>query len=1069
MAESIIWLGEAVRLKHLDLQGYKSFATRTEFVFDGGGITAIVGPNGSGKSNVADAVRWVLGEQSYRTLRGKRTEDMIFSGSSGRARLGMASASLTLDNSDGWLPIDYQEVAITRRAYRSGENEYLLNGGRVRLRDIGELLAASGLGLRSYTVIGQGLVDAVLSLRAEDRRVLFEEAAGISLYQSKRSEALSRLEETRGNLLRVNDIINEISPGLGRLQRDAERTERHALLSEQLEGLLRTWYGYRWRQAQQDLLRVRDALSRREVALARRREAVEELDRQEAAIRARQMKLREQLGAWHGESGKLHQQMEEVQRQLAVWNERSRLLGQQGEELQSDLMGLEMRAAGLAERIAVAEMRASERRFLLEEKKHLVEGLQAELDTCETERARVSKEMAELRAGLLDLATREGDRRSRLELSRERRGPLVAERAKHLAAIAALRQEAGELQAQIDADLQERQALDLRAGGRAQQVAGLEADLASVQDCQVRLQAMLVESQAGVERLQARYELLQRLRSEGEGLRAGVRAVRSRIAPGAGAAPSGMIGVVAEQLRVAVEYEVAIEAVLGVHLQDLIFETWDGAQSAVAYLRAAEQGRATFWALDRLRAFARLDPPREDGVLGLAADFVQVESRLSPLVDCLLGEVLLVSDLETALRLGARFSGRFRMVTLDGEVVDRRGSVTVGRGPEEADERLLAREREWRELPDQRAAAERHYQECGLALEEEQQTEQGIRKQVAALRAANEEDRRQVELVSGRIRDREREREGALQRITWRQDLVQNLEVEAHKLDGVEAALLSELDRLVGEKSAVEQRVEVGSRELERLQVEPLYRRLSEAQADLAVASAAWEQNRGELHNLQEARDDLQRQIEAKKRRIEEITQEKAGLSNRIKERTSRESVIRGWLSSLGEKIGPAEQEIERLDRELARLERERADRAARLRDAESSHGQAALNVSRQEDRVKSLRRQIVDDFGLVEMQPAGGLPEQPPLPLGEMVSALPAVEFLPPGIEEELGDIRGRLRRIGPVNPHAPEQYTELLERHRFLTGQAADLADAADSLRRVVAELDDVMRREFVATFRR
>jgi len=191
-----------MRLKHLTLQGYKSFATKTEFLFPTG-ITAIVGPNGSGKSNVADAIRWVLGEQSMRALRGKSTADMIFAGGRRRARSGMAEASLTLDNSDGWLPIEFSEVTIARRAYRSGENEYLINGARVRLRDITELLAESGLGQRAYTVIGQGLVDAALSLRPQERRVLFEEAAGISLYRARREEAVRRLDETQRNLERV--------------------------------------------------------------------------------------------------------------------------------------------------------------------------------------------------------------------------------------------------------------------------------------------------------------------------------------------------------------------------------------------------------------------------------------------------------------------------------------------------------------------------------------------------------------------------------------------------------------------------------------------------------------------------------------------------------------------------------------------------------------------------------------------------------------------------------------------------------------------------------------------------
>jgi chromosome segregation protein len=207
-----------MRLKSLEIQGYKSFANKVEFNFDEG-ITAVVGPNGCGKSNVADAIRWVLGEQSYSTLRGKKTEDMIFTGSAARARLGMAAATLVLDNTDKWLPLDFSEVTVSRRAYRSGENEYYLNGSRVRLRDVSELLAKSGLSRQTYTVIGQGTIDRVLSLHADERRNLFEEAAGITFQRKKRIETLSRLETTRANVIRLNDIVKEIEPQLKRLEK----------------------------------------------------------------------------------------------------------------------------------------------------------------------------------------------------------------------------------------------------------------------------------------------------------------------------------------------------------------------------------------------------------------------------------------------------------------------------------------------------------------------------------------------------------------------------------------------------------------------------------------------------------------------------------------------------------------------------------------------------------------------------------------------------------------------------------------------------------------------------------
>ena len=263
------------RLKSLELHGYKTFASQTGFVF-AEAVTAIVGPNGSGKSNIADSIRWVLGEQSFSLLRGKKTEDMIFSGSELRPRASMASATLIFDNSDGWLPIDFSEVAITRRAYRDGENEYLLNGQRVRLKDISELLARSGLAERTYTVIGQGLVDAALALKAEERRRLFEEAAGIGLYRSRREEALRRLDTTRHNLERVQDILAELLPRLRSLERQAKRAQEYEQVRADLQLLLRDWYGYHWHQSQHELTEAHD--------VARQREATLEQERQNHAV-----------------------------------------------------------------------------------------------------------------------------------------------------------------------------------------------------------------------------------------------------------------------------------------------------------------------------------------------------------------------------------------------------------------------------------------------------------------------------------------------------------------------------------------------------------------------------------------------------------------------------------------------------------------------------------------------------------------------------------------------------------------------------------------------------------------
>jgi chromosome segregation protein len=1055
-------MGNQMRLKHLELQGYKTFALRTGFLFDSG-ITAVVGPNGSGKSNIADAIRWVLGEQSYRTLRGKRTEDMIFSGSAQRARLGMASASLTLDNADGWLPIDFSEVTITRRAYRSGQNEYLVNNSHVRLKDITELLAKSGLARRTYTVVGQGLVDAVLSLRPDDRRALFEEAAGITLYQAKRAEALSRLEETRSNLVRVNDIINEISPRMRRLEREAERSRRHALLSQQLEGLLRTWYGFRWRQEQRNLSRSRDALSRREAALARSRQALEDLDEQVAVLRARQSQLREQLGAWHRESGELHRQMEEVQRDLAVWRERARLLAGQRDEIQAELDELELQVQATAERIATAEADLDNSWQVLQAQEALVTQAQADLDAHEGQRATLSQQMAEAQERTLDLATQAGDRRNRLAQLDERRVALAEERAEHTSAVVELETRTGELRSQIETVAGEQARLQSEREAQEAEAVRLEANLEEIQARQTELRTALSDVQRNLERLQARYDLLGRLREEGEGLRAGVRSVLKA----ARGSLSGIVGTVVQLLRVPAEYEVAIEVALGGHLQDIVAESWADAEAAISYLREGRRGRATFLPLDTVRPVQRPNVPRDQGVVGVGADLVRADERLAPVVEMLLGRTVVTRDLSSARRTFERMRGGFQIVTLAGEVLRSSGSVTGGQGNNESQGQVLAREREWRELPGQLDAAGKHCEESQAALDAALAAEEQVRSQSAALGEQLGALDKILIQVQAQQRDLERDAAEAGRQIAWQQGQLAQLDTEAAELDTTEGSLQDELARLAAEKEASEGAVAALQAELDGLRGEVLYQRLSEARTAAATARGRWEQRQSALDTLRERQAAVQTQVEAKSRRIAELEGERASLSGQISRRTSRETVIQGWLASLAHKIDPAEAEVARLESEHEELDEEEGTLRSRLRQAQESHSQAFLAQSRQQDRLDRLRGQIMDDFGLVEMEPTDGLPEQPPLPLGEMVSSLPIVEVLPEGLEDEIHELKAQVRRMGAVNPNAPEEYAEVLDRHTFLTTQVADLEEAARSLREVISELDEVMRREFDATF--
>ncbi len=347
------------KLKSIELQGYKTFAQKTRFEFPLP-ITAIVGPNGSGKSNIADAIRWVLGEQSYSLLRGRKTMDMIFTGSDHKAQAGMASVSILFDNSEEWLPIDYEEVGITRRAYRSGDNDYMINGQRVRLKDINELLGQSGLAERTYTIIGQGLIDNALSLKPDDRRKFFEEAAGIGLFRSRREEALNRLEITRRNLERVSDIIGELEPRLHSLQRQAKRAVEYEQVKNDLSVLLKDWYGYHWHKAQQSLIEAMQAAEGQEVKNAEVREVFQALEEETQSLQESARLKRIEIGELHKQLAQAHHQLEETNRETAILDERLSAANRQTEGFSEQIEIIESEITLLNERNNQLEKEATE-------------------------------------------------------------------------------------------------------------------------------------------------------------------------------------------------------------------------------------------------------------------------------------------------------------------------------------------------------------------------------------------------------------------------------------------------------------------------------------------------------------------------------------------------------------------------------------------------------------------------------------------------------------------------------------------------------------------------------------
>ena len=576
-----------LRLKSLELQGYKTFASKTVFEF-ASGITAIVGPNGSGKSNVADSLRWVLGEQSYSLLRGKKTEDMIFNGSEHRARAGMASAHITFDNTNGWLPVDFTEVAMTRRAYRDGHNDYLLNGQNVRLRDLNELLAASGLADRTYTILGQGLVDASLALKAEERRKLFEEAAGVGLYRVRREEAVKRLDSTKHNLERVLDILSELEPRLRSLERQAKRAIEFGRAQADLKVILREWYGYHWHHAQRELTDSREVVKGQEARLQETRELHAKAQAEYNAFRERLSGLRAQLNAWHRQSADLHNQREEVSRELAVLEERRRSL-------------LTIQSAVVADKERASDEEKVARERLAEVEQELAR-LQAEFDEAQ-------KQSADAQQALQIKQSSRSEIEEKLQSARAQIEKWNAQRAESQARLDELKSRLESLQVRLDgankaietAEANTRAVSDKYAEARNQRDE-IEAQLKLAQEKaeQGKQVVAALESErrtrsderanllAAHTRLKAQFEVLEQAEQSLAGYAEGARflldaARQSRL--------KGARGALSAALDVPAELEVAIAAALGDTLDAVMVDASE-IEDALQLLESEEVGRA---------------------------------------------------------------------------------------------------------------------------------------------------------------------------------------------------------------------------------------------------------------------------------------------------------------------------------------------------------------------------------------------------------------------------------------------------------------------------------------------
>ncbi len=1052
-----------VKLASLEMHGYKTFARQTSLEFPAS-TTAIVGPNGSGKSNVADAIRWVLGEQSYSLLRAKRTEDMIYIGSDQRARAGMASVSITFNNETNWLPIDYSEVVLTRRAYRDGTNEYLLNNQRVRLKDFHELLAKTGLSDRTYTIIGQGLVDMALSIKADERSKLFEEAAGIGLYRSRKEEALKRLETTQRNLERALDIVDEIKPRLRSLERQAVRVGEYKKVQESLQEKLRDWYGYHWFKAQQDIAQLKAELESAEEASAKALGLLHSNQEASSAMKENISTQRELVNQLHQKLGSLHDKIQAGNRDLAVNDEREQALRKAQAQISDDLAKLEETIASAEESVAAlkqeTETESQTLAQLREKRTQIEDALVLERKTkkeLEIKQTKLQTDLLSLEKQTLVLRSRKSEISNRLESLRR---SLVSSQE----TLQALKSE-------------EETALDAQ-GGIEQRLAGLDEQLRDIetqrkanQENQLSIKKALEENSAQLNSLNleknkftSQLQLLQQaqesLAGYSDGAKSFIKNARVR-------QYGRTITDLATKLDVPEKYEKALTAALGEAI-DLLVLPDDGLdKDFLTKISSLVDDKVALVGLKSLSPAETQRAPTGEGIIGTAAQLVRSPSTMSALVEKLLSQYLVVDSLEHALDLQQKLQERYNLVTLNGEVLLRSGIAILGK-QKAASKVSYVRTRT--ELEETLAGLEQKFTEAATRQKDLNQKLVNADQEVVKIQTGQRALDKQISDLRRELNTAVVNLDKAQNRRKWTEKQLEDSQREAARLQD-EQTLLTDKDtalRMDAEKlgSALEAlKQSISEQNLDSLEQQFQYLQMECRVQEQALA-----------HN-QETWRAQERRLVSDRERMALLNQRSSANSDELSLLQARKTELNGLLLGLNNEVDAVRaNELAENQTKLKGSENEflglgivesELQKDLSFKERQVTHFQ--LELGRKLERLESLRSHIEDDFGLIELEYRNEFSVSTPLPFPDMViESLSETPTLPVGIEEEMRDLKNHIRRIGVVNFEAEKEFIEVRERYDNLTTQISDLQAAIQDIQRMISELNDVMQREFLKTFK-
>ncbi len=1037
-------------LKKLELQGFKSFADKTVLEFMPG-ITTVIGPNGSGKSNISDAIRWVLGEQSMKSLRGSKTEDVIFAGTQNRKSLGFAEVSMVMDNSDQKLPIEYNEVTITRKLYRSGESGYYINKTPCRLKDVLELFMDTGIGKDGYSIIGQGKIDEILSNKSEERRHIFEEAAGIVKYRVRKAESEKKLEQTKLNLLRINDIISEIEANIEPTKIQAEKAKEYLRLRDELKsieiGLFIHNINY-YKKRIEEVINDQDIYN---TQLVRENERLSNIQELKEKLRASLDSITEQIEKMQNLGFENEKKKEQIKADININLEKINNNNANFERLEKEIIENDERLKVLEEEI---NQKNDKKTNLTENKDKFVK----ELEEKEAELKKLTDKMSEKE---LDMETK----KKKVEDNTDEKYEISNAISTLKANVENSKSRKKVVEEEIDVNISELDSSRMQKSEISQKFAEIEAkrekikgDLNKIDEKRKESDAKLKEYDLKINQCESeirmkdsRMKFLIETEKEKEGYIRSVKSILQDCEKDL-SLKKGVHGVIANLISVPKEYETAIEMCLGQSMQNIVTDTEEDAKKLVEHLRKFNLGRASFLPITSVKG-KKLDKIKsEKGVIGIASDLVKFDKKYEQIVLSLLGRTLIVDTMDNAIAIARKNSYGFRIVTLQGDVLNPSGAISGGSVSTKT-VNILGRSREIEELKKTIAELEKKVEKLKKDKSEYESSIEDLLEEIEGL----ENELKDIEIVYATEKQRVSSIEEAVSKVEKRLEKLRDEKKSIEEQLKINEQTQNDLNEKI---SAIDEENKKLSEEIEEFsnhnkETQTIVDDLNFDITNLKISVSSFDESEASINEIVERInndiENLKQSTENKKEQKIKLTEENDKLEElNIKLNEEAENLLKE-VSNSGTKVEELKNDRITKNQKLEEAEENFTDQMEKIDGLKEQVNKADIKKSKYEVELEQIISKIWEEYEITPNDP------------GEYEEPKNVAE-----VQKQVNKIRGEMKDLGSVNIDSIEEYKKLKERYDFMNEQRLDLETTMAKLRNVITDMTTVMKKQFEDRFR-